>query len=408
MTPAEKQMVFGRVMDTVKAVAKHGGAPAALGSSVRSPWSVYSFASWIESHRWISAVAVIAIVILAGNSAVLASHDALPGDTLYPIKVGIVEPIRVALAPTPVAKAEIQTEIVMTRLQESETLAAQGALTEAREQEINQRVAQQTSELAVNVSSIKAISPEKAQDINTTVEAGLNTHERVLAVLAPDRWKVRKGRGGENQDEQAPVVATKIVATHIKGVEVKKPHEDKNEKVTIVARAVVPTPQTVATPSAPMTGTSVMMAPVAMTAPAVSVAPAVEPVISAAPARVATKVVTEVPVRKVVERVTKNNPEYQKKKDILVALLKTSTAQVDAATSTATSTPAVTSSVQRAIIDEAKATLRQAQDQLNKADEHDRDGEVDKSYSTLIDSERSAKEAVLLIDANVRLKNKRR
>ncbi len=185
MTSAEKRMVFECVMKT---------------TPIKSTWTVYSFGKWIQTHRSISALVFIVIVISAGNSAVLASRNTLPGDTLYPIKVNMVEPIRVAFAPTPRIKAEIQTELVQSRLQEAETLAARGQLNDGKEQSLNQRIDQQVSDLTANINEVKKTSPEKADDISTTLEASINAHTRILDVIA-----VNRGESHSNSKENGAI-----------------------------------------------------------------------------------------------------------------------------------------------------------------------------------------------------------
>ncbi|GEM_PF-2716495 len=193
MTSAEKQVVLERVMKI---------------SPIKSPWTVYSFGKWIQTHRPISALVVIVIVISAGNSAVLASRNTLPGDTLYPIKVNMVEPIRVAFAPTPTIKAEIQTELVQSRLQEAETLAARGQLNTTKEKDINQRIDQQVSDLTANIDNVKKSSPEKADDISTTLEASINTHERILDAIAINQGESRHGKENGTTGSAAVTTAT--------------------------------------------------------------------------------------------------------------------------------------------------------------------------------------------------------
>lgn len=177
MSSAEKQAVFGRIMQKTK-----------------SPWTVYSFGTWVQKHRWVSALAVFIIVVVAGNSAVLASQESLPGDTFYPIKVNIVEPIRVALATNTLAKAEIQTQLIQNRLQESETLAARGKLDTKKEQNLNERIEKQVSDLAVSINKVKDASPKVAEDISTTLEASINTHDKILDVIAINRGENRSKR----------------------------------------------------------------------------------------------------------------------------------------------------------------------------------------------------------------------
>ncbi len=396
MTSTEKQMVLERVLDSQPALAHT--AERSKSVPVKSPWTIYSFNVWIQQHRWVPALAVVVIVLLAGNSAVRASNDALPGESLYSLKVNIVEPVRVALASTPVAKAEIRAELVQKRLQEAETLAARGTLTEAQEQQIEQSVEVQKTQLAINVAEIQKTQPEKAQDINTTVDASISTHERVLSVLAINR--------GQFRTEKTLAVSTKKQDTQ-KDSNGERAKNNPSKDVVIVARAtkvqppsvpVVSTPQSATMMSAPaapvMAGASLTTAtptPAGWTASTVTVE-------TTQKSDTHESVLAPVASTKSRQRTISVNPEYLKKKARLQSLIK----QVHEVTASSTNT-ATSSRIQQSIAEEAQMSLQRAQDSLNDADAHDQNGEADQSYSALVDSERQAKEATLLIKANTRL-----
>ena len=70
----------------------------------------------------------VVLVVLVSSGTVSAAQGALPGDLLYPVKVSINEKVEVALAPTPAAKAEVQARLADRRVEEAQTLAAQGRL----------------------------------------------------------------------------------------------------------------------------------------------------------------------------------------------------------------------------------------------------------------------------------------
>ncbi|MEK7642160.1 MAG: DUF5667 domain-containing protein [Patescibacteria group bacterium] len=169
MTPAEKQAVLTRITG------------ARLG--VRSPWTVYSFSSWIQTHKLASVVAAILIVAVSGNSVVLAAQGALPGDALYALKVQVAEPIRIALVVDPVKKAEIHTSFVQSRFEEAETLAARGDLDESKVTELTVLLDRHVADVAKNIEEMDEMSPEKAEDTNIAVEASMNAHARVLSTI---------------------------------------------------------------------------------------------------------------------------------------------------------------------------------------------------------------------------------
>lgn len=343
MTSAEKQRILAQVLSENPVEEKI--AKKTYTKSVKSPWSVYSFGTWIETHRWISAVAVLIIIVVVGNSAVLASYNALPGDKLYSVKVNVVEPIRLALATTPTIKAEIQTEFVQDRLQEAETLAARGRLDTVKENDINQRIEQQVSDLVTNIERVKKTSPEKADDINTTLEASVNTHERILDVIAINRGESR-GRKTKLADV-TPMIPEKAAPP--------------------AATAAMTAPTTAATPSVVSESDDMNK--------------------STSASKRSESMIDQ-----------KKNTKYSKKKGSVESLIKATTADLTSATTTATSSP-----IQETMANDAQNTLNRAQEKLQEADEHNKNGNSGEAYSALIDSERSTKEAALFIKAKTRL-----
>jgi hypothetical protein len=75
----------------------------------------------------IVAILFLGFVILFGGSAMtaLAAQSALPGDTLYPLKITL-EQTRLSLARSAVDRAELQMEFAQRRLVEIEGLIAEG------------------------------------------------------------------------------------------------------------------------------------------------------------------------------------------------------------------------------------------------------------------------------------------
>ena len=59
-----------------------------------------------------------------------AAEKTLPGDLLYPVKIGINEKMRSVLAFSEESKAEVETELSEQRLSEAETLASRNKLDE--------------------------------------------------------------------------------------------------------------------------------------------------------------------------------------------------------------------------------------------------------------------------------------
>ena len=92
------------------------------------------FSWWRQS--WAVAVTAVLILMLTTGSTMAASSNAMPDQTLYPVKLA-TEEMRLAFAVTDTQKAEIHTQLAETRAAEVEVMASQGktehaAITAAR------------------------------------------------------------------------------------------------------------------------------------------------------------------------------------------------------------------------------------------------------------------------------------
>lgn len=102
---------------------------------VRAVHSSYVWFSFISSPRFALPVAVL-LVLGLGSGTAFAARGSLPGDILYPIKINVNERVEVALASTPAAKAVTEEKIAGRRVDEAQTLAAQGRLDATTTQEL--------------------------------------------------------------------------------------------------------------------------------------------------------------------------------------------------------------------------------------------------------------------------------
>lgn len=79
--------------------------------------------------RFSPMLAAVMILVLGGGSLSYAAEYALPGDTLYPVKVYVNEEVHGALVLSPEARASWATKRAERRIKEAKTLAATGRLT---------------------------------------------------------------------------------------------------------------------------------------------------------------------------------------------------------------------------------------------------------------------------------------
>ena len=134
--------------------------------------------------RVLAAGSVIS-ALLIGSTVSYAAEGALPGDILYPIKVSINEPVRIALAQTSYTKAVVEVDLVDRRLQEAEQLAVEGRLTTETKISLEAGMNEHVGNVESYMASIKAEGEvADSSQIISDMEATLSAHGQVLSAIA--------------------------------------------------------------------------------------------------------------------------------------------------------------------------------------------------------------------------------
>ena len=121
LTSSEKASIRARVLAYMEA------HPATLvPSGVERSSYFFSSLQFISVSRY--AFASLLVILLVGGSTVSAAQGALPGDTLYPIKISVNERVELALATTPEAKLQTEVRFAERRVTEAQALDAEGRL----------------------------------------------------------------------------------------------------------------------------------------------------------------------------------------------------------------------------------------------------------------------------------------
>ncbi len=214
MTPVEKQIMLERILGTTANLPIK--KESYFKEPIKSPWTIYSFSNWIKGHQLVSVIAVILIIALSGNGIVLAANNSLPGDVLYPLKVNVSEPIKIALISDPIKKAEVKTELVQKRFEEAETLAINDKLDVVTQDKVTRRVRTQVDDLNDDIKNVEKISVEKADDVSATLEASVRTHDRVLLMINGRKGVVLNTQliqdsGFKNQESNAKAKTTNSI-----------------------------------------------------------------------------------------------------------------------------------------------------------------------------------------------------
>lgn len=138
------------------------------------------FMPWLSP--WVRGGVLATVFLMLGATGVAAaSADALPHEPLYAVKVGIVEPVRIAVTLDPKARAALQVELADTRLKE----IARASVEHPLPPEAAERVASLLSEHIESAQeTISALDtnrkPADALELAAELQATLESHAEVL------------------------------------------------------------------------------------------------------------------------------------------------------------------------------------------------------------------------------------
>ena len=133
-------------------------------------------------------LATLLITAVLGGGVSFGAEQALPGDFLYPVKVGFNEEVRSALAISPEAKAQWQAERANRRLDEAEKLASQGKLTAENRTQIEENFEKQSESFNKHVAELNTENNTSAAvNVTSNFETALTAHARILGRLANDK-----------------------------------------------------------------------------------------------------------------------------------------------------------------------------------------------------------------------------
>ena len=155
--------------------------PHFVGLSVTQEWLSSHFLHRFLSLRFVSGVmAALVIFFSVGGAVAYAAEDSLPGDTLYPLKVYITEPLREHLSLTPHARAAWRAERIMRRLHEVEELVVRSPNQEGVSF-FEERVTRHMEKMEERLAAVS--SEDDADAIRAQLEVAVKHHESVLSRL---------------------------------------------------------------------------------------------------------------------------------------------------------------------------------------------------------------------------------
>lgn len=137
------------------------------------------------NHNFKFMVPIIIAVIVALGGVSFAAQNALPGDTLYPVKVDVNEKVQVALAFSDQAKAQVEVQQAAERLKEAEELAVKTDVSDETQLDLETNFTDFANRVEERIASLDTNgNATAALDATSNFEAALQAHQKVLARLA--------------------------------------------------------------------------------------------------------------------------------------------------------------------------------------------------------------------------------
>lgn len=139
---------------------------------------------------------LLAIALLLSGGASFAAQKALPGEALYPIKVGINENVMSWLTLSNEAKANFDAELATRRLEEAEKLAARSRLTADVRTQIETNFKEHSDSVQARIQKFN--DPERGAELSARFETSLKAHQKILLDIG-------NSKGGDTENEIKPL-----------------------------------------------------------------------------------------------------------------------------------------------------------------------------------------------------------
>lgn len=189
LTKDEKSKILMRLHSYITA------SPSDVDILQRASWGQFIFQSFSFILRPIPLTLVI--VCGLGIGTAWAAESTLPGDTLYPVKTSITEPIRGWFAFSSSSQANWNVTLTARRLEEAEYLAATAQIDEPLRIKLEKQIADHVQQAELQLAEVEEQDRSRAFEISSRLATSLETHINIL-----DQIGVSLNGETQNQVEQ--------------------------------------------------------------------------------------------------------------------------------------------------------------------------------------------------------------
>ena len=144
---------------------------------------VSPYLSFITAPQFVRVTAGALVVVLLVGTTTYAAQGALPGDFLYPVKTQINEKVQSALATSDEAKAQLNVDLAVERVQEAEQLAVTNRLSSTTVAELETSFDTHTTQAAVYTKKMSKKDALRASELSAQFSTSLDARAAALGKL---------------------------------------------------------------------------------------------------------------------------------------------------------------------------------------------------------------------------------
>jgi len=190
---------------------------------------VSPYSSILLLSRKIMVSAFIAIISI-GSLSQFASNDALPGDTLYPVKIAH-EKIRLAATNGEARKIDFEIRQTEKRIQEATQLAQEEKLDTETQEDIAEVIKGLTQKVKNHIEEVKVNDPESALILNSELKSTIKANSDVLRKVTTQRTTRKKETSPTENKETIITQESNIITDEVINLDI--PSLDEIESTVI-------------------------------------------------------------------------------------------------------------------------------------------------------------------------------
>lgn len=154
-------------------------------SQISLPSPYYRYSIRLKNFAGKSLIIAIIFLLTGGAGVVRAASNSLPGDSLYSMKVDVIEEVQGLLIARNENRINWEIERTERRLNEATTLAKEGNLDQSKSDLIVSKIEQHTTTINKKTDE-EENNPDLKQQTHQKLESSLRAHEVVLKVVTND------------------------------------------------------------------------------------------------------------------------------------------------------------------------------------------------------------------------------